>query len=139
MLQRDTINGSTVSVVQEKADREAAKQPSACRGTGMIKDGVGSGLDSLEMPFGWILMLLMGFTLPAPNKKCTKDVLDLFTDFNLGTITNELVRCSLFPNVILKGIDKLLVSLDPIDITNHRVTANKELCNSNATINSWSI
>jgi len=46
MLQRNTINGSTVSVVKEKADIEEAKQPSACRGTSTIKDGIGSGWQS---------------------------------------------------------------------------------------------
>ncbi len=134
-LQRNTVNGSTVGVVQGKADIEEAKPPSACRCTSMVKNGVGSSLDSLKVPFSWILVLLMGFTLPASNKKGTKDVLNLFTDFNLSTITDELVRCTTFMDVILQSIDKLLVSHDIIDVTDHGVTSNKELCNSNPTVN----
>jgi len=65
-----------------------------------------------------------------------KDVLDLFTDFNLSMITDELVRCTM---LILKSIDKLLVSRDTIDITNHGVTSNKELCNGSTTVNSRGI
>jgi len=65
MLQRNTINGSTVGVVQEKADIEEAKQPSSCRSISTVKDG----LDSLKMLFSWILVLLMGVSLPASNKR----------------------------------------------------------------------
>jgi len=102
MLQGNTINGSTVlGVVQEKADIKGAKQPSACRGTSTIKDGVGSSLDSLKMLYSWILVLLIGLTLTASNKKGMKDVLDLFTDFNLSTVTNELIGCTTFMDVIL--------------------------------------
>ncbi len=71
------------------------------QGTSTVKDGVGSGLDSLKMLFSWILVLLMGLTLPAANKNCTKNVLDLFADFNLSMITDELVGCTMFTDVIL--------------------------------------
>jgi len=67
----------------------------------MVKNGVGSSLYSLKMPLSRIPMLLVGFTLPASNKKSMKDVLNLLTDFNLSTITDELVRCTMFADVIL--------------------------------------
>jgi len=67
----------------------------------VVKDSVGSGLDSLKTLFSWVLMLWVGFTLPATNRKGTKDVLDLFTDFNLSIITDKLVRCTMLLDVIL--------------------------------------
>jgi len=47
----------------------------------MVKNGVGCGLDSLKAAFSWVLLLLMGFTLPASNKEGTKN--------NSGTTKNK--------------------------------------------------
>jgi len=111
MLEGGTVDRSTAGVMQEKSNIEEAEQPSSYRDTRTVKDGAGSGLDSLKMLFSRILMLLMGFTLSASNEKGTKDALDLFASFNLSMITDELVWCTILPDVILESIDKLLDSL----------------------------
>jgi len=95
----------TVGVIQETANVEEAEQPNAYRGIRVVKDGVGSGLDSPKALFNRVLMLLMGFALPASMKSVQKRSWT-FTDFNLSIITDELVWCTTFKNVIFKGIDK---------------------------------
>jgi len=102
----------------------------------MVKYSIGSGLDSLKTVFSRVLVLLVWFTLPAPYKKGTEDILKLFTDFNLGAVTDKFIGCTMLMDIIFKGVDKLLVSFNAVDVTNHGITTNKELGNSNTTVNS---
>jgi hypothetical protein len=86
-----------------------------------------------------VLLLLMGFTLPIGNVEGMKDVLNLLTDFNLGTVRNELSRSTTASNVILQSIDKLLVSLHAFNITNKGLGTDEKLHIRVTTVNGWSI
>lgn len=52
----------------------------------MIKDSVGTSLDILVLvPFGWVLVLLVGLTLPAVvgDAESMQDILDFGTNLNV--------------------------------------------------------
>ena len=91
------------------------------------------------MLFSWVLLLLVGFTLPCPYEEGTEDVQDLVADLHLGPVTDKLVGSSPFPNVVLQSVDKLLICLDTIDICDQRVSAHEEYSRSGTIINSWYI
>ena len=85
-------------------------------GTRAIKDPIGGSFDRLISPFSSILLLVIRFTLPTINTESTKDVLNLVTNNDLSTITNEFVRCSTLGNTVFQCIYKLLVSFNTIDV-----------------------
>jgi len=43
-----------------------------------------------------------------------EEVLDLVTNLNLGTVTDELIHSSPLADVVFKGINKLLITLHPV-------------------------
>jgi hypothetical protein len=73
----------------------------------MIKDRVGEPFDGLVAPLTCVLVLLPGFTLPIFDAKVAQYVFHFLTDFNLGTITDELGGRTTASDIILKSIDKL--------------------------------
>ena len=88
MLEWDSINSSTESMVQEEAYIKKAQQPSTGRCTRPVKDSVGGSLDCLETSFCWVLVLLMWLTLPMANKEGTEDVLYFLTNFHLCMVAD---------------------------------------------------
>ena len=69
---------------------------------------VGPGFDSPVPPFSRILILVVGLIMPIGNVICPKNIHDFVGNLSFGIITEEFVNGSLPPNVILKGVDKLL-------------------------------
>jgi hypothetical protein len=111
-LNRDSTRKSLRGrVVQKESDIHQTEKPEGCGRSGAIKDSVGDRLDGLIPALRRVLLLLVGFTLPIRDAEGMKDVLNLLTDFDLSTVGNELSRSTMASNVILQGIDKLLVSL----------------------------
>jgi hypothetical protein len=55
-----------------------------------VHNGVCHLFDILVLEFSWILMLLMGFTLPVANDEGPEDILDSAADFNLGMVLTSL-------------------------------------------------
>ena len=84
-------------------------------------------------------MLLMWLTLPGRNEEGTQDVANLATDLNLGTITNQFSGCTTGTDVILQCVDKLLVSLHAIHISDQLLCTNEELGASGPIINGWGV
>ena len=84
-------------------------------------------LDILVSLFHWTWLLQMWFTLPVLDKKVMHDILDSLPNLNLSTIGNECIHCSPFSDVILESSNKLLISVDTIDIHYQRFSTNKEL------------
>jgi len=83
MLQRSTVNRSPVGVVQKRRQSNQVLEEAP--------DWSRIVLAAVLTVFQQDSGALLGFTLPTPYHKGTKNVLDFFTDFNLSTITNELV------------------------------------------------
>ena len=75
-------------------------------------------------------MLKIRLGLPIRNEESTENVQHFITDFNLGTITDEFIHCSMFTNGVLKCVDKLLSSLHSINSGVERIETNINLTNS---------
>ena len=84
-------------------------------------------------------MLVVRLRLPIRNEESTKNVQHFITDFNLGTVTDEFIHCSMFANGILKCVDKLLGGLHAINSSVERVETNINLTNSRTIIHSRGI
>ena len=85
--------------------------------TGPVHDTIGSGIQHLIATFSGILLLLMWFALPILNTQGAKNVNNLITNEHLGTVTDKLVGCITLNDVVFKGINKLFISFDAIDIS----------------------
>jgi hypothetical protein len=59
-------------------------------GSCAVHNSVRHLFDILGLAFSWILMLLMGFTLPIANDDGPEDILDSAADFDLGTVADKL-------------------------------------------------
>jgi len=115
MLERDTVDRSKVGMVQEKQmyrrqrNQVLAGAPEWCWPWSWWSENAiqqGSGVvDVVHFPSFWW--------------KGPEDA------FSLNMITDELIWCTKLMDVILKINDKLLVSLDTIDITDHGIASNR--------------
>ena len=83
------------------------QQPSRRRCTGAIEEMVHLFFDILVTAFSKVLMLEMGLCLQIINTKMAQDVLDLLANVQSGSITNQLIHCTSFPDHIPKCVDKL--------------------------------
>ena len=72
-------------------------------------------------------MLVLGLGLPIANDKATENFLDLVTDLDFGTVTDEHVHGTIAPNFVFKDIDELSISLHRIEADVLGVTTNKDL------------
>jgi len=97
------------------------------RCTNVIHNGVNQSFQLLDVAFSKVLMLVVWFTMPVCDAIGMQDFLDLVAYFNLSAVADKLGWCSPCPNLILKSIDELLISLDGIDISNKGFNANKNL------------
>ena len=52
--------------------------------------------------FCWVLLLLMGFTLPLTDHEMSENVLDLVADLNLSSVTDEASGGTTFPDDVLQ-------------------------------------
>src|SRR5687767_1645591 len=81
----------------------------------------------------------MRLALPVLDDIVSEYVLHLIADLDLCSITIQFGHGPPSPDVILEDIDKLLVCLHWVDITYHRLSANKELCCGYSTVNCQSV
>ena len=58
----------------------------------------------------------------------TEHVENTLGDFSGGTVTDKLVHGTTFADDFQKGIDKLTITLDTIDIDDHGFSTNEDLC-----------
>jgi hypothetical protein len=103
-------------MVEDIADVGNAQEPSGIRSTGFVKNVIGISFNSSNTAFGKILMLMMRFTLPLVNVVGSCNISNLLTDFDLGSITQKLIHSSTMANIVLEGMDKLLVCFHGINI-----------------------
>jgi hypothetical protein len=50
----------------------------------VVEDGIAHAFDHLVMPLGWVLMLMVQFTLPGRDTISAKDVACSIAGFHLG-------------------------------------------------------
>jgi len=81
-----------------------------------VENNVDHLLDVLITALCKILVLLIGFTLPCPNKEGTQDFFDTVANFSLRMIADELGRCTSLSDVIHKGAGEVSRGLHPIGI-----------------------
>jgi len=107
-----------------------AEKPSMGWCTNMVHDGVSNQrLQLLDPALSKVLVLVVRLTLPV----------DLVTNFHLSSITDKLSGGSLYPDLILKSVKELLISLDGIDICYKRLHTNKNLGNGGSRVISWCV
>jgi hypothetical protein len=70
----------------------------------------------LPLAFGIVLVLIVRLTLPIFDDKGTKDVKDILADFDLGTVTNELVHGTTRTDDVLEGGWEFTGGFHPIDV-----------------------
>ncbi len=114
-------------MVKEKTDIENTLEPECRWGTSVVKNGIGHSFDSLDMMFSIVLVLLVGLRLPVINTIHVQDIIGFGTNFNPGTVTDQLVHSSPFPDVVLKGVGKLLLSFHAIDVSDMGLSSNINL------------
>ena len=84
--------------------------------TELVHDLVAIPLDSLIPVLSKVLVLKVWFGLPIANAICPEDLFYSVRDFHLCPVTQEPIHGSLFPDLILESIDKLLPTFKAIDI-----------------------
>jgi hypothetical protein len=77
----------------------------------------------------------MGFKLPDFYTKGAENILNFVADENLTKITKPFMWCTMVGDVVLQGIDKLLIGFDTLHIGDLSVCTNKEDSNSGTIIN----
>jgi hypothetical protein len=105
----------------------------------MVEDGVAHALQILVTLFRWVLMLVIWFTLPAPHPISMKNIFDLLSHFNFGTITEEMCRGAMVNDVIREYVEKHGHALQGVSISEKQHSANKDLSIFLTTINSRDI
>jgi hypothetical protein len=85
------------------------------------------------------MLLLVYFTLPIQDTEGIQDILDLVANLHLSTVQDELGRSSAAPDVILKGVHKLLVSLHAFNVSHKGFSTNGKLHIHVPTVNGQSI
>jgi hypothetical protein len=81
-------------------------------------------------------VLISRFTLPIIDGHSAKKVLGAVAYLELCSIANELVHSSPVANIVFKRVDKLFVRRHANNVSDERVTANKDLGTSVAAIDS---
>jgi hypothetical protein len=90
-----------------------------------VKNVVSTILDGLITSFSWVLMLLERFTLTVVDTEGAEDVCNLMTNNGLSMIADEFQGGTTLDDVIFQCVDKLLVFLDAIHISDLSVHSNK--------------
>ena len=77
----------------------------------MVKGHIGLVLDGSPVAFNRILMLVVWLGLVISNAVSMENILGLVADLGLGAITDELIHCSPFVNVVFKSGNKGSIGL----------------------------
>ena len=81
----------------------------------------------------------MRFTGPLGYTQDAQQFFSPARDLNLGTVTNHLGHSTTVADIIFQGIDKLLLGLEWVHISDMGFEANKQLSLGGATANSRSV
>jgi hypothetical protein len=122
--------------VANKADVLEGKEPAFIRGTSAIQYTIDVLFESLEATFCWILMLMIRFRLPSACHVGTEDILDVFTDLDLGAVTDEASWSATEANDVEKFILELLLGFHGQDIGDKCFATDEKLSTSSAVIDS---
>ena len=71
-------------------------QPELIRATKAIHDNVDTGLEGLDVPFDGVLVLLVGFTLPAANLQSPKIDFNTFAVFDCSIVSEKTIGGTVF-------------------------------------------
>ena len=93
----------------------------------MVKDHISKSLNCLVTLLCWVLVLLVGFTLPRCDPVCPEDVLYPVADLNLSLVTHQFIHSTIRTNSVFKCIDELAVSFHTIDLRYIGLGAKEEL------------
>jgi hypothetical protein len=74
------------------------------------KDAVGAILNGLVSSFSWVLMLLMGFTMPVVEAEGAEYICYLMTNNGLSTVTDKFEWGTALDEVIIQCVEKLFLS-----------------------------
>jgi hypothetical protein len=83
-----------------------AQQPRVGRGASVVKNDIAHAFYHLVAPFGWVLVLMVWFTLPGRYAICMKDVTYSHAGFHFSTVTDQFCRHSTVNNLIHKYTQK---------------------------------
>ena len=82
-------------------------------------------LEMLNSAFSRVLPLLVGRALPGRDCVDTEEFFNTFGNLNLCPVRDEFGGGSLFSDTVLKRIDKLLLTLQSIDVKYFSVATHK--------------
>ena len=87
-----------------------------------VHDGVGIAFDYTIAVLRLILMLMVGLRFILRDEKRSQNIINLLGNFILASISDESGAGTALADVVRQSVDKLLVVLDTIDITNQSVS-----------------
>jgi hypothetical protein len=114
LVHRDVTDRGVVGMVEEVHNIEHTEEPHVFGAADTVHDEIDSGFEDLNVPFSWVLELLVGFAEPVENLHNTEALHDTFAVLCLCKIREQTIGSSVFINTILKGVDELLFSCHPI-------------------------
>jgi hypothetical protein len=114
-------------IVEKETNVGETQEPKESWGSGAIQNRVGEPFEGLVPALTGVLVLLPRFTLPIQDAEVTQDILNLLTDFNLRTVTDELVGGTTASDIVFKGINKLALRLHTLDVSDKGGGADKDL------------
>jgi membrane protein YqaA with SNARE-associated domain len=71
-----------------------------------VEDGIAHAFDHLVAPLGWVLVLIVWFTLPGRYTLCAKDGAYSIAGFHFSTVTDQFGRHSMIKYLIRKYTQK---------------------------------
>jgi hypothetical protein len=88
---------------------------------------MGNAFEFLPLAFSIVLMLIVRFTLPIGYVVHTEDVVDGPANFDLGTVTDELVHGTAITDYVTKRVNKVRFGLHANDIKDMGFAPHKNL------------
>ena len=93
----------------------------------MVKDHISKLLNCLVTLLSWVLVVLVGFTLPRGDPVGPEDVLYPVADLNLSPVAHQFIHSTMRTNGVFKCIDELAVCFHTIDLCYIGLGAKEEL------------
>ena len=108
-------------MVHDEADVLEGEQPRVFWRARSIENYVRAVLDRLITTFGWVLLLLVWFTLPFTNEQRTENRFNFFAYLHLRAVAYQFRWCSPFTDVVFQRVDELPVCFDTVTICDFRL------------------
>ena len=77
----------------------------------------------------------MWLTLPITNAKCTENIEHFVANFYLSAVADKFCGSATCPDVIFKGIDKLFIRPNTMNVSDVRFKTSKDNSGSRAVVN----